>query len=121
MKPVRVVVTGLGCICAAGNSLEQTMRSLYAGRRRPAASTRFRLNLGQTYPVFEVPGELKDLYETQLRREPTRTTQLALIAAEEALRQAGLEMQRFLGNDKRIGRDKNQDTEYTNPVASKIF
>jgi 3-oxoacyl-[acyl-carrier-protein] synthase II len=101
MKPTRVAITGLGCICAAGSSLEQTMRSLYAGRRCPTTSRRLRLELSQDYPVFEISVGLDDLYETRLQHEPTRTTRLALIAAEQALRQAGID--RSILSGRRVG------------------
>ena len=89
--PRRVVVTGMGAVCAAGKSLPLIMRSLYAGRRNPAAPTNIRVALDTTYPVFEVSGSLDEAYRTALECEPNRTTQLALIAIEEALQQAGLE------------------------------
>lgn len=91
MKRVRAAVTGLGCICAAGPSLEQAMRAMYSGQRFPAAPTRFQLDLDQTYPVFEVRQELEGLCERMHDGPVTRTMQLAFVATQEALQQAALD------------------------------
>ncbi len=67
------------------------MRSLYAGQRQPAPPRRFQVDLSRVYPVFEVQEPLEKLYQARSSRHLTRTAQFALIAAEEALRQAGLD------------------------------
>ena len=85
------VVTGLGSICAAGTSLNDVMSSLYAGRRTPAAPRNIDVALDHVYPVFEVVEPLGELSSIRPAHEPTRTTQLALIAVEEALAHAGLD------------------------------
>jgi len=90
MSLKETIVTGLGAVCAAGNSLPQIMRSLYAGRRDPAGPTNFHVELESMFPVFEVSGSLEGQCRSTPGFEPTRTTQLALIAVEEALHQAGL-------------------------------
>ncbi|MHC4696023.1 MAG: beta-ketoacyl-[acyl-carrier-protein] synthase family protein [Planctomycetota bacterium] len=90
MSPPETVVTGLGAVCAAGNSLPQIMHSLYAGRRNPGVPANVHLELDSTFPVFEVSAALEGRCQVTLGFEPTRTTKLALISAEEALRQAGL-------------------------------
>jgi 3-oxoacyl-(acyl-carrier-protein) synthase len=86
MSPVAVV--GMGCICAAGATLDLCMETLFAGHRNPQLPSRFMIPQGFTYPVFEVP----DSFMTN--RKPAsgtqRTCQLAQCAAEEALHDAGL-------------------------------
>jgi len=86
-----VVVTGLGAVCAAGESLPRIMDSLYSGRRNPSLPTSIQADLKSDYPVFEVRNPLDDLPAIPYKREPTRTTHLALIAAEEAIGSAGLD------------------------------
>ncbi len=79
-----VAITGLGCICAAGNSLDDCMRSIFSGARNPAPPLRFSSNHPIRYPVFEIP----DFAEPS---GMLRTSALGLHAAREALADAGLE------------------------------
>ncbi len=79
------LVTGMGCICAAGNDVESTVTSLYSGVRNPVPPSRLEVNLDKVYPVFEIEDDLDDFAP-----DANRTTKLALIAAEEALSQAGI-------------------------------
>ena len=81
MNPVPV--TGLGCICAAGDGVEACLEGLFAGRRAPAPPVRFRTTHPVPYPVFE----LSDFQEGP---DLPRTSALALHAAREALGDAGL-------------------------------
>ena len=82
--PWPVAITGLGCICAAGDNLERCMEALYGGRRAPSAPSRFGSSHPTRYPVFEVAG-----FEEP--PELLRTSALALHAAREALADAGLD------------------------------
>jgi len=52
MRPV--AIAGIGCLCAAGLTLRQCMDSLYAGKRQPAAPTRFPFKHKLSFPVFEI-------------------------------------------------------------------
>lgn len=85
----RVVVTGLGCICAAGPDLASTTATVFAGRREPAAPSHFSTDHEVAYPVFEIPdrwiGDDAGLPDHQ------RCGALARIAAREAVADAGLE------------------------------
>ncbi|UCE58695.1 MAG: beta-ketoacyl-[acyl-carrier-protein] synthase family protein [Phycisphaerales bacterium] len=90
MSLPEVAVTGVGAICAAGGSVPQVMDSLYAGEVNAAAPTGFHVELDSVFPVFEVTSPLDAASQVTLDFEPTRTTQLALIATEEALRGARL-------------------------------
>ncbi len=88
MKKRRAAVTGLGCICAAGSTVEETMRSLYAGERNPAPPVLVRTDIEKISPVFEI---FSDFTGEGEGRNATRTTLLAIQAAREALAQAGLD------------------------------
>ena len=95
-----VPVTGIGCLCAAGDNLSESMTSIFAGRRNPRRPTRFTSDHPQTYPVFEVT---KSLSVDGAARQPDTllTAQMALAAAKEALENAGLN--RELLENKRVG------------------
>lgn len=84
MTSAPVAVTGMGCICAAGNNLDDCMTSMFRGSRAPASATGFTSNHPIRYPVFEV----RDFIEPP---ELLRTSALGLHAAREALADAGLE------------------------------
>ena len=85
MSTQGVSVTGLGCICSAGDSVQSAMKSLYSGKRNPSKPKQIETTLDANYPVFEV--------ETKLSvsdPKATRTSLLALQAVNEALQQANL-------------------------------
>lgn len=84
--PWPVAITGLGCICAAGTSLDGCMEALYSGKRAPAPSTRFNSDHPSRYPVFEVPAFSEP-------PELLRTSALGLHAAREAIADAGLDLE----------------------------
>jgi 3-oxoacyl-[acyl-carrier-protein] synthase II len=88
--PWPVAITGLGCICAAGNSLTECVHTLYGARLLPAAPTRFSSSHPVSYPVFEIPS-----FEEP--PELLRTSALALHAAREALADAGLSSEQLKG------------------------
>ena len=89
----RVVVTGLGSVSAAGIGYPVLWDSLMHCRSGISAITRF----DATDMVSRIAGEVKDfepsrLIETRLKpRRLSRQTQFALVAAEEATRDAGLD------------------------------
>ncbi len=80
-KPV--AITGLGCICAAGDSVVACLDAMFRGDRAPAPPVRFTTTHPYPFPVFEVPQFLGE-------PELLRTSALALFAAREAIVDAGL-------------------------------
>ncbi|HEY5658949.1 MAG TPA: beta-ketoacyl-ACP synthase II [Myxococcota bacterium] len=87
----RVVVTGLGCATPLGIGVDATWEAALKGRSGVRKITRF--DAGD-YPVRfagEVPGalDLSDLPPKEARRID-RSIALALVAADEAIRNAGL-------------------------------
>ncbi|NTV52314.1 MAG: beta-ketoacyl-[acyl-carrier-protein] synthase family protein [Candidatus Firestonebacteria bacterium] len=88
MSSVPVAVTGLGCICAAGNNLNECLDSMFRGTRAPRPPERFFSNHPIRYPVFEV----RDFSEP---RHLLRTAAFGLRAAAEALSDAGLEREQL--------------------------
>ena len=95
-----IVVTGIGCLCAAGNNLTECMESLFAGRRKPQPPTRFSSSHHVAYPVFEMTYIFSA--DSPARRPHIMfTAELALIAAKQALENAG--WRREVLKEKRVG------------------
>ncbi|MBN2645406.1 MAG: beta-ketoacyl-[acyl-carrier-protein] synthase family protein [Desulfuromonadaceae bacterium] len=81
-----VCITGIGCLCAAGNGLDEVVNTIFAGQRRAASPRAFTTSHPQPYPVFaveegwDVEPEDADLL---------KTSRLGLAAMRQALDQAG--------------------------------
>jgi 3-oxoacyl-[acyl-carrier-protein] synthase II len=100
----QVVVTGVGTVCAAGNNAKDFWRSLIEGRSGISRITRF----DTTGMDSTIAGEVKGFDPLQLiapRLKPkrlSRQTQFAVVAAQEAARDAGLDFS-LRRSGKRIG------------------
>jgi 3-oxoacyl-[acyl-carrier-protein] synthase-1/3-oxoacyl-[acyl-carrier-protein] synthase II len=90
----------MGCICAAGETLQACMDALFRGLRKPAPPQAFKHAHPVDYPVFEVPRHFGDQSD-DAAPEVTRTNHLAMVAARAALRDAG--WSRDVAQTKRIG------------------
>lgn len=93
MERRRVVVTGMGIICPTGNSVDEAWSNAAAGRTGIGPITRFDTSRLENHFGGEVKGF--DPVEFLGRREARRTdrvTQLALYAAQQAIDDAGLEI-----------------------------
>lgn len=99
-KSAIVAISGLGCICAAGKTLPECTAALFGGIRNPRPPQRFVSGHSVSYPVFEIPDDLPSLQPSG-KTELTRTASLALIAAREALHDAGIDSKTF--HSKRVG------------------
>lgn len=82
---MKVVISGIGAVSAAGINLSENLDSLMHGRRNAGPVSIFSTSL--PYPVFEV----KCLLD-RWKIDGMRTLSLALAATEEALKDAGLPM-----------------------------
>ena len=91
MKPVRVVVTGVGVICPLGRDTEEFWANLVAGKSavRPAARPDF-AGIKDAY-VGEVPDDWLGLERRAGGGQYERNTMLALHAVDEALGRSGLD------------------------------
>lgn len=85
---MEAAITGLGIICAAGESLNEAMSTLYSGKRNPAAPVRISTELDKCPPVFEVPSSLDTINPGN---DESRTTLLLLSALDEALLHARID------------------------------
>ncbi len=91
---MKIVVTGLGMISAAGKNAAETLACFYAGRRNAGPVSLFSSEIKS--PVYEVK-EFSGKYFS----ERLRTLNLCLAAVEEALEDGGLTRKSLKG--KRIG------------------
>jgi 3-oxoacyl-[acyl-carrier-protein] synthase II len=89
----RVVVTGVGMVTALGNTAPETWENVVAGRSGVTRLTRF--DPGDLPPAICVAAEIKDFSPDPVvdRKEARRIDlfiQYSLVAADEAMRHAGL-------------------------------
>jgi 3-oxoacyl-[acyl-carrier-protein] synthase II len=93
MESRRVVVTGMGALTAIGNNLQDYWLSLMAGRSGAAPITRFDASLFKTRFACEIKEFDSDAYfGPKDARKMDAYTQYALVVADEAVRDAGLEL-----------------------------
>lgn len=93
MKRLRpVAITGMGCLCAAGLDLPSCVDFLFQGEGRPVPPSRLITAASPPYPVFEVsePFFASDRFQHICR---LRNSQMALMAASEAIGDAGWDRQ----------------------------
>jgi 3-oxoacyl-[acyl-carrier-protein] synthase II len=101
MRP-RVVVTGLGCISPVGNNVKDTWSALLAGKSGAAPITAFDASAHKTKFAAEVKGfDPVAMFGTRDARKMDRFTQLATVAALEALEHSGLKIDE--SNRDRVG------------------
>ena len=84
MGNTTVNIIGVGCICAAGETLDTCMESMLRGQGSPVAPTRFAEDLPTTSPVFEV--SLNTLAHTD--ENTARTVNLLFSAMDDAMHTA---------------------------------
>ena len=98
----RVVVTGLGCVSPVGNNVQETWRSLLAGKSGAAPITNFDASAHKTKFAAEVKGfDGAALFGPREARKMDRFAQFATAAALEALGQSGLKIDE--SNRDRVG------------------
>ena len=89
----RVVVTGLGAISPVGHTMASTWDSVVAGRSGAGPITLFDTAEFKVSIAAEVSGfEPTDHFEAKEARRLDRCSQFALVAAKEAMADAGLEL-----------------------------
>jgi len=96
MESRRVVVTGMGALTAIGNTLQDYWSGLMAGRSGSAPITRFDAERFKTRFACEIKGfDGAAYFGPKDARKMDAYTQYALVAADEAIRDAGLELDRL--------------------------
>jgi 3-oxoacyl-[acyl-carrier-protein] synthase II len=95
MSRRRVVVTGLGLVCPVGNAMEEAWSALVAGKSGIGPITLFDASTFPTRIAGEVKGfDPEKFMERKEVRRNDRFIHLALAAADMAMRDAGLDMNR---------------------------
>jgi 3-oxoacyl-[acyl-carrier-protein] synthase II len=93
-KRVRVVVTGVGMVTPLGHSTEETWTALLAGRSGAGPITAFDVSAMATRFACEVKDwDASKRLGNKLVRELDRFSEFAIVAADEALAQAGLHLE----------------------------
>jgi 3-oxoacyl-[acyl-carrier-protein] synthase II len=87
-----VAITGIGCLCACGNSLATCMESVFSGRRNADTPVKIKSSHNVSYPVFEVKGDISGEH-----RNLSRTAIFGLLAAYEAMGDSGLDIDNTKG------------------------
>lgn len=88
----RVVVTGLGALTPLGNTVQEYWEGLVAGRSGAAPITRFDASRFRTRFAAEVKGfDPENHLDRKEARKMDPYTHYAMVTAEEAFRDAGLE------------------------------
>ncbi len=86
------VITGLGCLCAAGENLDRSWQNMMRGTALSCLPTKFRAEISRLSPVFEVSPEAVKKSDIFPDREigTTFCVDLFLAACVEALDRAAL-------------------------------
>ncbi len=96
MESRRVVITGMGALTAIGNTLESFDKALMAGRSGAAPITRFDAERFKTRFACEIKGfDSDDYFDAKEARKMDAYSQYALVVADEAVRDAGLDLERL--------------------------
>ena len=89
----RVVVTGIGAITPIGNNIPSYLDGLQHGRSGAGPITHFDASLFKTRFACEIKGFVpEDFIDRKEVRRIDRFTQFALVTAEEAIKDAGLDL-----------------------------
>ena len=96
MEPRRVVVTGMGALTAVGNTLQDYWSGLMTGRSGSAPITRFNAERFKTRFACEIKGfDGAEHFGPKDARKMDAYTQYALVVADEAIKDAGIELDRM--------------------------
>ena len=94
MQLKRVVVTGIGAVTPLGNTAEETWKNLLAGVSGAAPITSFDTTLFKTKFACEVKNlNINDYIDRKEARKMDRYTQLAIVAAKQAVDDSALDLE----------------------------
>jgi 3-oxoacyl-[acyl-carrier-protein] synthase II len=96
MQLKRVVVTGLGALTPIGNSISEYWKNLIAGVSGAGPITKFDASKFKTRFACELKGfDILNYYDRKEARKMDFFTQYALISCEEAMKDAGIEVEKI--------------------------
>ena len=102
MELKRVVVTGIGAITPLGNTAEETWENLLAGKSGAATINSFDTSKFKTHFACEIKDfKVTDYLDRKEARNMDRYVQLALVAAIQAVKDSGIDLE--VVNKNRIG------------------
>ena len=94
MELKRVVVTGIGAVTPLGNTAEETWENLLKGKSGAAPITQFDSSLCKTHFACEIKGlDVNEYLDRKESRKMDRYTQLAMIAAIQAVNDSGMNLE----------------------------
>ena len=94
MELKRVVVTGLGAVTPVGNTPDEMWKNLLDGVSGAAPITSFDTTLFKTHFACEVKNlNVNDFLDRKEARKMDRYTQLAMIAAKQAVEDSGMDLE----------------------------
>jgi len=94
MELKRVVVTGMGAVTPVGNTAEETWKALLAGKSGAAPITLFDASNHKTKFACEVKGlDVSQYIDRKESRKMDRYCQLAIVAAKQAVQDAGVDFE----------------------------
>ncbi len=94
MELKRVVVTGMGAVTPVGNTPEETWKNLINGVSGAAPITQFDCSLFKTQFACEVKNlDIAQFIDRKEMRKMDRYTQLAMIAADQAVADSGMDLE----------------------------
>ena len=95
MELKRVVVTGLGALTPIGNNVNETWENALAGKSGAGPITLFDAELFKTQFACEVKNfDASEHFDRKEARKLDRYSQLAIIAAKEAIEDSGLDFEK---------------------------
>lgn len=96
MELKRVVVTGLGAVTPLGHTPEETWAALLAGKSGAAPITQFDSSKCKTHFACEVKDlDVNEYLDRKEARKLDRFTQLAMIAAIQAVNDSGMDLEKI--------------------------
>jgi len=96
MKLKRVVITGMGALTPIGNNLESYWQGLISGKSGAAPITRFDAEKFKTRFACEIKNyDVQDHFDRKEARKLDPFTQYAMIAADEAISNADLQIEKL--------------------------
>ncbi len=102
MERRRVVVTGLGALTPIGNNVQEYWDNLVAGTSGAASITHFDASKFKTQFACEVKNfKVEDFIDRKEARKLDKFTQYAIVACDEAIKDAGFDMETI--NKDRVG------------------
>jgi len=95
MELKRVVVTGLGAVTPVGNNAEDTWKNLLEGVSGAGPLTQFDASKFKTQFACEVKDlNVNDYIDRKEARKMDRYTQLAIVAADQAVKDCGMDVEK---------------------------